>query len=266
LYKTLWLFLAPTIYHSLYTSQHLQHPVLFEEREYKTRAFQSHMGMQGRGERTQGARAEDTSSSGGGGGGRAGGWAKGRINEFHIVSDWEPEMENPAEDKYRKIMHQQIRGLVDPSLKPNTDEREAIDRIIRDPSDNLENSAKDLLWKFRFSLTTNRRAVVKFVLCVDWDMQEEVEQATSLLDQWTNSSDLIDIADALKLLSKRKEFQNNVVRAFAVERLERASEEELELYLLQVMNERIRLAARPTYTQRTPNVHPTCTQRTPTVT
>ena len=78
------------------------HPVLFEEIPYKTRASQSHMCVQDGGERAQGVGVVDVSGDGGSiGGSGGGGLAKGQINEFHIVSDWEPEMINPAEDKYR---------------------------------------------------------------------------------------------------------------------------------------------------------------------
>ena len=33
-------------------------------------------------------------------------------NEFYMVCDWEPGLVNPSEDKYRKIMHEQLRGYV----------------------------------------------------------------------------------------------------------------------------------------------------------
>jgi Phosphoinositide 3-kinase family, accessory domain (PIK domain) len=35
---------------------------------------------------------------------------------------------------------------------------------------------RDLLWKFRHCLTDNRKALTKFLLCVDWSVEQEVAQ------------------------------------------------------------------------------------------
>ena len=43
---------------------------------------------------------------------------------------------------------------------------------------------KDLLWKFRFYLTSNQRALTKFLRCVDWSNSQEAKQATELINQW----------------------------------------------------------------------------------
>ena len=55
--------------------------------------------------------------------------------------------------------------------------------------------------------------------------------AAELLDKWAQP----DMAYALKLLSDHKEFQHPVVRSFAVRRLEAASDDELEMFLLQLV-------------------------------
>lgn len=138
---------------------------------------------------------------------------------------------NPSEEMRRKLMHDQLRGVMDPDLKPDTLQRKLIDTIISDPSDSLTNEEKDLLWMFGYTLTSRPNAVVKFVLAVYWDNEEEVATATTLLARWQQP----DIAYALKLLSDYKEFQHMTVRGFAVKRLEAASDDELELYLMQLV-------------------------------
>ena len=83
--------------------------------------------------------------------------AGGGSGAFLLVSDFEMEEDNPVEHKYRKLAHDQLRGLVDPELKPNRDERHRIDDLVAGRQDHLAMEEKDLLWKFRFCLTDNKR-------------------------------------------------------------------------------------------------------------
>ena len=90
------------------------------------------------------------------------------------------------------------------------------------------------MWKFRFSLVDNRRALTKFLLAVDWTVESEVVQAAELLEQWRKRSP-IEVTDALKLLGKQVAYQTNLVRAYAIDTLASAPDEELSLYLLQLV-------------------------------
>lgn len=40
------------------------------------------------------------------------------------------------------------------------------------PSDHLRVEDKDLLWTFQFSLTDNKKALTKFLLSVDWSVEQ----------------------------------------------------------------------------------------------
>ncbi|KAG5186010.1 kinase-like domain-containing protein [Tribonema minus] len=153
-----------------------------------------------------------------------------------VVTDWETEEDNPVEGKYRKMAHDLLRGLVDPELKPNREERERLDALINSPAlgDHLKMEEKDLLWKFRHCLTDSEKAVTKFLLSVDWSVEQEVAQVDALLAQWQQRAP-IDVSDALKLLGREKAFQAEVVRRFAVEALRSASDEELLAYMLQLV-------------------------------
>ena len=141
------------------------------------------------------------------------------------------QVSNPSEEMRRKLMRDTLRGAMDPFLKPDTTQNRKIAKILADPSDVLTNDQKDLLWMFGYTLTSRPNAVVKFVLAVDWDNPDEASQATRLLRQWQQP----DIAYALKLLSDHREFQHATVRAFAVKRLEAATDDTLEMYLLQLV-------------------------------
>lgn len=83
--------------------------------------------------------------------------AGGGVDAFLLVSDYEMEEDNPVEQKYRKLAHDQLRGLVDPELKPNRDERHRIDELVAGRQDHLKMEDRDLLWKFRYCLTDNKR-------------------------------------------------------------------------------------------------------------
>jgi len=142
--------------------------------------------------------------------------------------------DNPAQDKYRILAHDLIRGLVDPGLKPDRSQRARLERIIGSPSRHLSTEEKDLLWRFRFSLVDNRRALPKFLEAVDWSVESEVVQTVELLDQWRKRSP-IEVTDALKLLGRNVAFQTSLVRSYAIDTLSKSSDEELRLYLLQLV-------------------------------
>jgi phosphatidylinositol 3-kinase len=151
-----------------------------------------------------------------------------------LFLDYENESDNPVEDKYRTLAHDLLRGLVDPALKPDREQRNRLNSIIDSPSHHPTREEKDLLWRFRFSLVDNRRALTKFLLAVDWTVESEVVQAAELLEQWRMRSP-IEVTDALKLLGKNVAFQTNLVRDYAIDTLALAPDSELRLYLLQLV-------------------------------
>jgi hypothetical protein len=151
-----------------------------------------------------------------------------------VVADWDMDQDNLAELQYRSIAHDLIRGAADPSIKPNLQEKSKLDRIIGAPGTHLTNDEMDLLYKFRFTLTENKKALIKFLLSVNWNVESEVGEVPSLLIQWKEKAP-IDIADALKLLGRERAFEHSFVRSYAVEVLESASDEDLLTYLLQLV-------------------------------
>ncbi|RYH27857.1 hypothetical protein EON65_12930, partial [archaeon] len=88
--------------------------------------------------------------------------------------------------------------------------------------------------RFRYSLTDNKNALIKFLYTVNWEEESEVAELPSLLALWREKAP-IDVADALKLLSKEKSFEHQFVREFAVSVLRSASDDELLTFLLQLV-------------------------------
>ncbi|XP_078174291.1 vacuolar protein sorting 34 isoform X2 [Carex rostrata] len=149
-----------------------------------------------------------------------------------IVTVWDPEVgrTNPSEHKQLKLARSLNRGIVDRDLKPSINERKSIQKILKyPPTRTLSGEDRQLLWKFRFSLMSEKKALTKFLRSVEWSDVQEAKQAVDLMGRW----ETIDVTDALELLSPL--FESEEVRAYAVSVLERADDEELQCYLLQLV-------------------------------
>ncbi|XP_054034082.1 phosphatidylinositol 3-kinase catalytic subunit type 3 isoform X4 [Dryobates pubescens] len=97
------------------------------------------------------------------------------------------------------------------------------------PTKQLTYEEQDLVWKFRYYLTNQEKALTKFLKCVNWDLPQEAKQALELLGKWKP----MDVEDSLELLSSQ--FTNPTVRRYAVARLQQADDEDLLMYLLQLV-------------------------------
>lgn len=154
-------------------------------------------------------------------------------NTSPLIRIYDPEVgakDNPAESKHRRLVRSHRTGVSDRDLKPNAKIRDELNTIVSyGPTQELKAEEKDLVWKFRHHLTRDKRALTKFVKSVAWHDQSEARQAVQLLPKWTE----IDVDDALELLGPT--FDNPAVRAYAVERLRESDDDELLLYLLQLV-------------------------------
>ncbi|PPQ99151.1 hypothetical protein CVT24_009341 [Panaeolus cyanescens] len=155
------------------------------------------------------------------------------LNDTNLWSVVDPDIvhENPVEDKHRRLVRSHRSSPYDRELKPNAKIRDELGEILNyPPSQPLSSEEKDLIWKFRFYLARDKKGLTKFLKSVAWRDSSEVKQAVEeLLPQWTE----IDTDDALELLGPGT--VDSRVRAFAVKQLSRADDEELMLYLLQLV-------------------------------
>ncbi|KAJ3180966.1 Phosphatidylinositol (PI) 3-kinase [Geranomyces variabilis] len=151
-------------------------------------------------------------------------------SDLQIIPDPEAARDNPVENKHRKLARSHRNGPLDRDLKPNAKIRDELNKLLKySPTQNLSTEEKDLLWKFRFYLTRDKKALTKFLKCVVWTDPVEIKQAVDLLQVWVN----IDVEDALELLGST--FENSSVRAYAVLQLQKADDEDLQLFLLQLV-------------------------------
>lgn len=157
----------------------------------------------------------------------------GEDGENRVIRIYDPEVGqtgNPCEDKHRRLVRSHRTGIMDRDLKPNPKIRDELNVIMSyEPTQELSAEEKDLIWRFRYYLTRDKRALTKFVKSVNWRDVGEARQAVEILPKWTE----IDVDDALELLGPT--FNSAAVRAYAVDRLRKADDEELLLYLLQLV-------------------------------
>ncbi|KAJ1554757.1 Phosphatidylinositol (PI) 3-kinase, partial [Nowakowskiella sp. JEL0078] len=138
--------------------------------------------------------------------------------------------ENPVENKHRKLVRSHRTTQLDRDLKPNSKNRDDLNKILRyPPTQVLTPEEKDMIWKFRFYLSKDKKALTKFIKCVEWSDAVEEKQAVDLLSNWVN----IDVDEALELLGPS--FTHRSVRAHGVNQVEKANDDELQLYLLQLV-------------------------------
>lgn len=110
---------------------------------------------------------------------------------------------------------------------PRSDQLQKL--ILKSPGDPISPTEKDLLWRYRFYLTREAKALTKFLRCVDWTLEAEAKQAAELLEMW----EAIGVVDALELLSS--DFRHPSVRRYAVARLQQEDAGDLGLFLLQLV-------------------------------
>ncbi|KAF8604233.1 phosphatidylinositol 3-kinase [Ceratobasidium sp. AG-I] len=153
--------------------------------------------------------------------------------ELQIWGTIDPDIsrENPVEDKHRRLVRGHRGGPLDRELKPDAKIRDELTTIVSyPPTQTLNSEDKDIIWKYRFYLTRDPRALTKFLKAVTWKDTSEVKQAVEvLLPMWTE----VGTTDALELLGPL--MGDSRVRSFAVKHLKRADDDELLLYLLQLV-------------------------------
>ncbi|KAH1012528.1 hypothetical protein HUJ05_011673 [Dendroctonus ponderosae] len=93
--------------------------------------------------------------------------------------------ENLVERKHHMLARSVRSGHNDKDAKPNAAVRDILNKIVSyPPTQQLSSEEQDHVWKFRFYLSTQKKALAKFLKCVNWRHQNEVRQALHLIDMW----------------------------------------------------------------------------------
>lgn len=146
------------------------------------------------------------------------------------LPDYEILQENLVEAKHHKLARSLRSGGNTRELKPTSSVRDALNTILGyPPTTTLTTEEQDLIWKYRFYLSSQKKALTKFVKCVNWKVSGEERQALEMLAIWAPP----DPEDALELLGPA--FTHPAVRRYAIKRLSQAPDDDLMLYLLQLV-------------------------------
>ncbi|VDI82973.1 phosphatidylinositol 3-kinase [Mytilus galloprovincialis] len=152
--------------------------------------------------------------------------------EIVCVPDPEILTENLVESKHHKLARSLHSGPTDRDMKPDAKTRDQLNAIVGfPPTKMLTSEEQDLVWKFRFYLSSQKKALTKFLKCVNWKMPQEAKQAIELMSRWSP----MDADDALELFYTSNSFTHPTVRKYAVSRLRQSDDEDLFLYLFQLV-------------------------------
>ena len=107
------------------------------------------------------------------------------------------ERTNPLQEKYFDLTRQADESIAK-ELRPNPQEQERINHIITLP-DFLVMSDQDkaIIWRYRYSLIENGRALGKFLQSARFQVENELKETMRILKRWSQ----IELEDALPLLS-----------------------------------------------------------------
>ncbi|CAO1628163.1 unnamed protein product [Parajaminaea phylloscopi] len=183
------------------------------------------------------------------------------------LPDPDAARENPVEAKHRRLVRAQRSrqrgaagaaasgGLLTQAnltwarnLKPDKKARDEIEEILASPpTTELTDKESDLLWTYRFYLTRTPRGLTKVLKAVSWSDEIESRIAVEqLLPLWSGGGESVaagpshakssfEIGDVLELLGPSCRMMHKAVRKWAVDRLAERDDEELGLYLLQLV-------------------------------
>jgi phosphatidylinositol 3-kinase len=147
--------------------------------------------------------------------------------------------ENIVEAKHRRLVRGHRTTPLDRELKPDPKIRDELnvrpdlpglsdlirkhqDILRYPPIQPLTSPQRDLIWRYRFYLCRDKRALTKFLKSVVWSDPSEINQAVEeLLPSWTD----VEMEDALELLGPGEAFRDRRVRAYAVRQISRVDDE-----------------------------------------
>ncbi|KAM7540029.1 hypothetical protein Aperf_G00000024770 [Anoplocephala perfoliata] len=151
------------------------------------------------------------------------------LNHVEVSRKW-----NPYDEMYFKMTRTVSSAYEDRKKVPNQETKDRLKTILDLTfNDKLTAADSDVVWKYRFYLSSKHpeEALSKFMLAVQWDFGEQRKQAIELLRVWPRLSSAERI---LELLTQP--FAGfPICRLYAVSRLQDANDEDIELYLYQLV-------------------------------
>ena len=153
--------------------------------------------------------------------------------DYNSLKFFDPDQYNPdpVEEKFRRLERSSNKNFnFTAASKPDASKREILNKIINyPPGTELTAHEKALIWKYRYYCMSSKRALTKFLQSATLNDENEKTEVIRLMDLWIE----IGIEDAIELLGPR--YTLPFVREYAVRRLEKSTDDEIQLYLLQLV-------------------------------
>ncbi|VEU20102.1 DEKNAAC100932 [Brettanomyces naardenensis] len=163
--------------------------------------------------------------------------------------------EDPIEYKFRKLERTHQLSSLDKDIKPTLKVRVKLDSILKKQFfEKLTQQEKNLMWNFRFFLLNGlvvngnneqyNNFIINFIKSINWDEDFEVREFLAILKDLDTKSGIgskgsnlfiqeLTIVDCLELLSEN--YRNKIVRDMAIQRLQLATDDELEMFMIQLV-------------------------------
>ncbi|KAH3668057.1 hypothetical protein OGAPHI_001811 [Ogataea philodendri] len=159
-------------------------------------------------------------------------------------------IEDPIESKFRRLERTHQSSSLDKDMKPALKLRMELSKILHKQFfEKLSQKEKNMIWKYRFFLLNNlilnknntqfNNFIINFIKCINWDDDFEVNEFLVIIEELNSPPysnvfiQKMEIVDCLELLSAN--YKNQIVRNMALERLRLASDDDLEMYMVQLV-------------------------------
>lgn len=170
-------------------------------------------------------------------------------------------IEDPVEQKFRRLERNQHLSPLDKDTKPTFKMRSILHNIMmKQFFEKPTAKERNIVWRYRWFLLNSlvlgnnsgwSNFVINFIKCVDWNKTSEVKEFESILktlsatatrklgwkvnrnDYWWVFEQELEIVDCLELLSASH--KHKIVREMAIKRLELVSDDELAMFMVQLV-------------------------------
>lgn len=193
-----------------------------------------------------------------------------RFDTYPTVAPFDPDMiriehtEDPIEQKFRRLERIQTFSPLDKESKPTAKIRAILNKIMaKQFFEKVSAKERNIVWKYRWyllnKLVVGNKAgwnnfTVNFIKCVDWNNESEVNDFEAILKSlsdvastkapWTKNKykaitgwwvfeQELEVIDSLELLTGN--YRHKTIRAMAINRLAQANDEELSMFMVQLV-------------------------------
>lgn len=173
------------------------------------------------------------------------------------------QMEDPIEQKFRRLERMQHLSPLDKDLKPTLKMRDLLSKIMKKQFfEKMTAKERNMVWRYRWFILNTliignvpgwNNALINFIKCMDWNNEVEVHEFQNILKSVIDNKNMkssepssntfepplnifinkLQVIDCLELLSSN--YKNKMVREMAVQKLKQCTDSELAIFMVQLV-------------------------------